>query len=142
MAIARTDCWHRAPLESSPQVDAEEVPVFCEALGDWQYLCLPFVRNPVGRIMAAIASPYYADYGVRIADLHNLAAVTRLTIEARRRALSGEALANFIANAPAGMRDVFTDKPFVYDAVLKRLQIELRTKSPVLGDKGMYQLML
>ena len=132
----------RAPLESSPQVGAEEVPVFCEALGDWQYLCLPLVRNPVGRIMAAIATPYYADYGVRVADLRNLAAVTRLTIEARRRALSGEALANFIANAPAGMRDVFTDKPFVYDAALKRLQIELRAKSPVLGDKGMYQLML
>ena len=68
--------------------------------------------------------------------------MTRLTIEARRRAISGEALVSFIANAPPGMRDVFTDKPFVYDAALKHMQIELRTKSSVLGDKGMYQLML
>jgi hypothetical protein len=132
----------RTPLESSPRVDAEEVPALCEALGDWPCLCLPFLRNPAGRIVAAIATPYYADYDVRIADLRNLTAATGLTIEARRRAILGEALVSFIANPPAGMRDVFTDQPFVYDAALKHVQIELLTKSSVLGDKGMYQLML
>ena len=115
----------------------------CASLGNWEYLCLPFLRNPTGRILVGVAAPAYSDYGVRIADVRNLAAATRLTIEARRLALSGTALASFIAGAPAAMRDVFTGKPFSYDPAAKRLRIELRSRSSVLGDKDKgYELAL
>lgn len=113
----------------------------CNTLGDWEYLCLPFVRNPVGRILVAISAPMYRDYGVRVADLRNLAAATRLTIEARRRSLSGEALTRFIGAAPVDMRDVFSKQPFAYDQTAKRLRIDLRQKSTVLGEKS-YELAL
>jgi hypothetical protein len=114
----------------------------CEWLGDDDFLCLPFLRNPTGRMLAGIAAPMYADYGTRVADLRNFAAVTRLTIEARRRGLTGDALAQFVANAPADMRDVFSGKAFSYSAATKRLNIELRAKSTVLGDKGFYEVSL
>lgn len=84
----------------------------------------------------------YPPYGTRVADLRNLAAATRLTIEARRRGLSGDALAAFVANAPADMRDVFTGKPFEYDAAKKELRPVLREKNTVLGEKGPYALPL
>lgn len=126
------------PTQAAP----ETLTQFCGALGEWEYACLPLLRNPTGRILALIAVPSYTVYGVRIADLRNLAAATRLTIEARRRAVSGDALANVVTNAPAGLRDVFTQKPFAYDPVAKQLKIELRTKSNVLGDNGVYSLKL
>jgi hypothetical protein len=114
----------------------------CEWLGDYDYLCLPFLRNSTGRILASIGTPNYADYGTRVADLRNFAAVTRLTIEARRRGLTGDALTQFIANAPAEMRDVFSGNAFSYDVAAKRLRVELRAKSNVLGDVGPYEVAL
>jgi hypothetical protein len=114
----------------------------CEWLGDNDVWCLPFLRNPFGRALAGIATPNYADYGTRIADLRNFAAVTRLTIEARRRGLTGDALTQFIANAPAEMRDVFSGNAFSYDATTKRLRVVLRTKSTVLGEAGPYDVPL
>ena len=125
------------------QSEWEGLTTGCASLGKWEYLCLPLLRNPTGRILvgvnapahAGITAPDYADYGVRIADVRNLAAATRLTIEARRLALSGTALASFVASAPSGMRDVFTGKPFSYDPVAKHLRIELHSRSSVLGDK-------
>jgi hypothetical protein len=113
----------------------------CPGLGDWAYACLLFERNATGRVLAAIAMPAYGDYGLRAHDVVNLAAATRLTIEARRRGLEGDALAQFVANAPEGMRDVYSDKPFAYDTAKKKLTIELRTKSTVLGEKS-YELSL
>lgn len=125
-----------------PALQLQKLTPFCAGLGAWEYLCLPFTRNPSGRLVALVAVPSYEEYGVRVADLRNLAAATRLSIEARRRALSGETFASFIANPPIGMRDVITDKPFAYDADAKALRVELRTKSPILGDKGIYSLQL
>jgi hypothetical protein len=114
----------------------------CAPLHTAAALCLPFMRNPVGRLLVTIATPMYAPYGLRVADVQNLAAATRLTVEARRQGLSGEALAQFVANAPADMRDLFTKQPFVYDASKRLLRVELRHKSNVLGDAGSYELTL
>ncbi len=125
-----------------PDTPLEALTPWCGEWGDWEYLCLPFSRNPTGRILAIIGVPSYSIYGVRVADLRNLAAATRLSIEARRRALTGNALRQFIDDAPEGMRDVFTGKPFAYDVASKRLRMELRTKSNVLGEKGSYVLAL
>jgi hypothetical protein len=114
----------------------------CPALGELAPLCLVFQRNPIGRVIGGISAPMYPPYGTRVADLRNLASATRLTIEARRRGLSGDALAAFVANAPADMRDVFTGKPFEYDAAKKELRPVLREKNTVLGEKGPYALPL
>ncbi len=113
----------------------------CPSFGDYAWSCLVFERNAAGRVMAAIAIPAYGDYGLRAWDVVNLAAATRLTIEARRRGLQGDGLVQFIANAPEGMRDVYTEQAFAYDASTKKLSISLRMKSTVLGDKS-YQLSL
>ena len=126
----------------APALQLQKLTPFCGGRGAWEYLCVPFIRNPSGRILALVAVPSYVEYGVRVADLRNLAAVTRLSIEVRRRALSGDAVASFIANPPIGMRDVFTDKSFAYDAAAKALSVELRTRSSILGDKGIYSLQL
>ncbi len=83
---------------------------------------------------------YGTSYGTRVADLRNLAAATRLTIEVRRQGLSGEALAHFVAHTPDNMRDVFTRQPFAYNLQTRELTIVLREKSPVLGDAGEYRL--
>ena len=104
--------------------------------GRWEMLCLPFTRNPIGEILSAIALPTYPGYGTRVADLRNLAAATRLTIEARRRGLSGDALAQIIASAPNDQRDVFSGKAFVYDAATGQLRIALRERSSTPGEKG------
>ena len=146
--FAETNLWTQDALrkvasgQESPEFPMEWAAFGCTTGGDWGMLCLPFMRNPVGRILAAIAAPIYTNYGTRVADLRNLASATRLTIEARRRALSGEALAAFVANAPADMRDVFTGKPFEYDAAKKELRPVLREKNTVLGEKGPYALPL
>jgi hypothetical protein len=142
--------WRRAELTVLSAAQGKPLPAPtlqppwppCAALGDWQYLCTLFLRNPTGRILALIGAPSYTDYGVRVGDLKNLAAATRLTIAARQRAVSGDALASFIATAPTELRDIFTDQPFTYDPATKALKIELRTTSTVLGAKGVYSLKL
>ena len=108
----------------------------CPSLGDFSFICAFTGRNPTGRIIALIAFPAYDQYATRTHDVRNLAAATRLTIEARRQGLRGDALSRFVPSAPAGMRDVFTDKPFAYDATKRKLSVELRTQSTVLGDKS------
>ncbi|MGL4232570.1 MAG: hypothetical protein ACRCWJ_14500 [Casimicrobium sp.] len=96
--------------------------------------CIVFERNPTGRVLSWIATPQYDRYAVRAHDVRTLAAATRLTIEARARGLQGEALAKFVASAPADMRDVVTGEAFAYDAASKKLTVKLQTKSTVLGE--------
>lgn len=115
--------------------------VGCPSLGAAVYLCLPFERNATGRVLASIATPSFLDYGLRAHDVLNLTAATLLTIEARRQALSGEALAQFVAWAPADMRDRVTGEAFAYDPTKRMLTVVLQTKSSVLGEKS-YQLPL
>ena len=146
--LAQANLWSRDAIHTT--ANGKEVPLYppeweafgCTTEADWGLLCLPFMRNSTGRILAAISGPTYSNYGTRIADLRNLAAATRLTIEVRRRGLAGDALAAFVANAPADMRDVFTGKPFEYDATKKELRPVLREKNTVLGEKGPYALPL
>lgn len=116
-------------------------PVVCAWLGPFWHVCRPHERNPVGRWIVR-QSTDYIPYGTRVADLRNLAAATRLTIEARRQGLRGEALARFVVQAPDGMRDVFTGQPFSYNLQTRELTIVLREKSPVLGEAGEYRLPL
>lgn len=113
----------------------------CVWMGDWNLLCRTYQRNPAGRVLTSVAVADYAAYGTRIADLRNLAAATRLTIEARRQSLQGEALARFVAAAPENMRDIFSKAPFAYDPSQRQLTIQLREKSTVLGE-GSYTLPL
>ena len=100
-----------------------------------------FGRNPALRFITSRTTPDFTSYGTRIADLRNLAAATRLTIEARRQGLHGEALIQFVAEAPENMRDIFSKAPFTYDPGQRRLTIQLREKSTVLGE-GSYTLPL
>jgi hypothetical protein len=123
--------------ESSMQKFADNLG--CPWLGDLSLICTAFERNAKGRVLATIAMPAFTDYGKRIHDVRNLAAVTRLTIEVRRRGLQGDALVKFIASAPEGMRDVYTQRPFAYDAARRKMTIDLRTRSTVLGEKS-YEL--
>lgn len=114
----------------------------CAWMGAWWHVCRPYERNPFGRYLVRSEPPDYTFYGTRIADLRNLAAATRLTIEVRRRSLTGEALTRFIASAPEGMRDVFTQQAFAYNPQTRKLDIVLREKSHVLGAPGTYELSL
>ena len=148
-ALAKANLWSQDALLKAAQGQAQ--PEFpddtfffgCATSEDWGMACLPFMRNPAGRILSSIAMPAYATYGVRVADLRNFAAATRLTIEVRRRQLAGDAAVQFVASAPADMRDVFSGNAFVYDVASKRLRIELREKSTILGEKGAtYELRL
>lgn len=132
-----------AALSAANGVQPALVPpsTSCSWLGRFWHVCRPHERNPVGRWLAR--QPLnYIPYGTRIADLRNLAAATRMTIEARRLGLSGEALARFIDHAPDDMRDVFTRQPFAYNPQARELTIVLRHKSTVLGDTGEYRLPL
>ena len=146
--LAQANIWSRDAIHKG--ANGKELPMYppewevfgCTTEADWGLLCLPFMRNSTGRILVAVGAPQYASYGTRVADLRNLASATRLTIEARRRGLSGDALPAFVANAPADMRDVFTGKPFEYDAAKKELRPVLREKNTVLGEKGPYALPL
>ncbi len=145
-AMGHRDAQRAILMKNKLDVSGSRVEKFaanlgCPVFGDWAWFCLPLDRNPSGRAMALIALPSYGTYGSRAWDVVNLAAATRLTIEARRRGLQGDALAQFVANAPAGMRDVYTEKPFSYDATTKKLKVELRTRSTVLGEKS-YELSL
>ncbi len=123
------------------QPDPVPPPRVCAWLGPFWHVCRPHERNPFGRWLVRQPTDYIP-YGTRIADLRNVAAATRLTIEARRQGLSGEALARFITQAPPEMRDVFTQQPFAYDAQARKLTIVLREKSTILGEAGEYRLPL
>jgi hypothetical protein len=111
----------------------------CPWLGDLSLICTAFERNATGRALATIAMPAFTEYGKRIHDVRNLAAATRLTIDARRQGFQGDALVKFVASAPEDMRDVYTQKQFAYDAVRRKLTVDLRTRSTVLGEKS-YEL--
>jgi len=50
--------------------------------------------------------------------------------------------ANFVAQAPADMRDVFSQQAFTYDPHQRHLTVVLRETSPVLGEPGTYMLHL
>ena len=113
----------------------------CEWMDAWALLCRPYERNPFGTFFVSLSSGDYTAYGTRIANLRNLAAATRLTIEACRQGLQGEALTQFVAEAPENMRDVFSKAPFAYDPTQHQLTILLREKSTVLGE-GSYKLAL
>jgi hypothetical protein len=146
--IARGNVWSQRAIvdvargAAVPDVPAEWAALGCDSLGAYSYACLPFMRNPVGRVTSAIAMPFYVDYGVRVADLMTLANAARLTIHARRQGLSGVALAKWVADAPPQMRDVRSKQPFRYDVNERKLNVVLQTKSTVLGDKGPYSLPL
>jgi len=146
--LAKSNLWTQDALrkvahgQAQPEYPAEMFAFGCTSDMDWGIACTPFMRNSTGQILSAIAMPSFVSYGTRIADLRNLAAATRLTIAVRRRPLAGDALAQFVANAPGDMRDVFTGRPFVYDSARKRLSVELRERSTILGDKGPYELQL
>ncbi|MFC3684294.1 hypothetical protein [Hydrogenophaga luteola] len=117
----------------------------CASLGKGAIMCYGLLPNPVGRHFldnTPLPADIYEPYGIRIADVRNLAAATRLSLEARRRGLAGQALAAFVADAPPGMRDVFTRQPFAYNPQARELTIVLRHKSPVLGEAGEYRLPL
>lgn len=117
----------------------------CASLGTAAIVCYGALPNPFGRYFldnTGVEASAYERYGVRIADVRNLAAATRLTLEARRRGLTGQGLAAFLADAPPEMRDVFTRQPFAYDAQASELAIVLHHKSHVLGDAGEYRLPL
>ena len=147
-ALAAANLWSQDAMRKAalggdvPEYPGGTLGFGCTDASDWGMACLPFMRNPVGGILAAIAMPNYPGYGTRVADLRNFAAATRLVIEARRRGLSGEALSQFVSASPAGTRDVFSASPFAYDAVQKRLRVQLRERSNFLGDKGPYELPL
>jgi hypothetical protein len=132
-----------AMLAAAKALQPEPVapPVVCAWLGPFWHVCRPHERNPFGRWLVRQPADHIL-YGTRVADLRNLAAATRLTIEARRQGLHGEALARFVAQAPEDMRDVFTGQPFPYNRQTRELTIVLREKSPVLGDAGEYRLPL
>ncbi len=146
--LARANLWSQNAMRKTarggqvPEYPPDMASFGCASAGSWGMACLPFMRNPVAGILAAISMPMYPGYGVRVADMRNLAAATRLTIEARRRGLSGDALSQFVTASPAEMRDVFTTSPFTYDAPRKRLCVELRERNSFLGDKGPYELAL
>ena len=140
--LAKANLWTQDAMRKTarggavPEYPSDMTGIGCTAPGDWGMACLPFMRNPVGGILSAISMPMYPSYGTRVADMRNLAAATRLTIESRRRGLSGDALAQFIAAAPPEKRDVFSAKAFVYDATTKQLRLELHERSTILGEQG------
>lgn len=139
-AFARNDRWLEHAFVAAAR--AQPVPAAMETIDTpSSFLLLPFSRNPVGRLLAAIAAPMYGDYGTRVADLRNLAAATRLTIAARAGAVPKSGFAAFIAAAAPDQRDVFTGRPFAFDAVTGRLQMQLRVPSTVLGE-ARYELPL
>lgn len=123
--------------QAAPAVEPDRP---CAWMGAYWHVCRLYERNPLGRYLVRSEPADYTSYGTRIADLRNLAAATRLTIEARRRGLTGEALARFIASAPEGMRDVFTQQAFAYHPETRRLGVVLRENSHVLGKPGTYEL--
>ncbi|MGM9425695.1 hypothetical protein [Hydrogenophaga sp. MI9] len=132
---AWTDQKPPAPADTNP----------CPVLGNAGYLCYAVMPNPTGRYVLASTGDIaigYTRYGIRIADVRNLAAATRLTLEARRQRLSGDALTAFVSSAPPNMRDVFTRQPFAYHPVTHKLGVILRNKSSVLGEPGVYELVL
>ena len=78
----------------------------------------------------------FVDYGVRVADLVTLSNAVRLSVAVRQRGLTGPSLQKFIDEAPLDMRDASTKKAFRYDPDQRKLLVDLRTKSTVLGDKS------
>lgn len=130
-----------AQSATTPMPDASP----CASLGKGAIVCYALLPNPIGRHFldnAGLRADAYEPYGIRIADVRNLAAATRLALEARRRGLAGQALATFVADAPPEMRDVFTRQPFAYNPQTRELIIVLREKSTVLGEAGEYRLPL
>jgi hypothetical protein len=141
MLTSAKGTWTAQDPSTEPPAD----PNPCPSLGSSGYWCYAVMPNPFDRSLLDAAgnrADAYGRYGIRIADVRNLAAATRLTLEVRRQQLSGEALAAFVATAPPEMRDVFTKQPFAYDPLTRKLSLVLRNKSPVLGEPGTYELTL
>ncbi|MEZ5704380.1 MAG: hypothetical protein R3E56_02965 [Burkholderiaceae bacterium] len=107
-------------------------PVLSRQSGSW---CTLLGRNGAGFTMAWASVPSLQSHGTRIADLRNLAAATRLVMEARRQGVApGEVETDWVQRAPDGLRDVFTNAPFELDIERKVLTIVIRAPNTVLGD--------
>lgn len=85
-----------------------------------------WLYNPVGKVLALVATSEYGTYAYR---LHDLAGYSRLVELQRQIALShtpSEKIAEFIAAADLNLRDPYTGKAMAYDPVTQTISFATR----------------
>jgi hypothetical protein len=104
--------------------------------------CLIFNRNPLGKLAVDISNPAYDEYPIRIADVLNFAAATRLVLSARQQQVTADALPQWVQQAPANMRDIYTGQPFAVEPAGNAVLVNLKHRNSFLGEPGAYRLPL
>jgi hypothetical protein len=85
------------------------------------------VYNPIGKALAGIAVPSYADYCARVFDLAAYLQLVRAQLEIRLAHVAPESVPAFLASAGSDTRNPYTEQPFSWNAEASSLSFEPRS---------------
>jgi hypothetical protein len=88
------------------------------------------VYNPVGKVLVAIATPFYTDYVFRPYDAAALQRLVRLSFEIRRQRISPSAIPGFMKIHPEWSTHPADGRPFVWKPVTGEIAIRPIAKQP------------
>ncbi len=79
------------------------------------------IYNPIGKLLAAIALPAFADYIPRVYDLDGTMRLVALQLEIYNKQLPDSEIPHFLETAGKSFADPYTGKPMQWDAGKRRL---------------------
>jgi hypothetical protein len=93
-------------------------------LEDQSVWTLPLSYNPVGKVLAAVATPVYDNYPRRAWDAAALQRLVRLAYEIRRQQIDAAAIPKFMKQHPEWSTHPADGRPFLWDAGTGELRVQ------------------
>jgi hypothetical protein len=91
---------------------------------------LPLNYNPVGKVLAAMATPVYDNYPRRAWDAAALQRLVRLAYEMRRRHIETAGIPSFLEGHPEWSTHPADGRPFLWNAQTRELRVQTVAQHP------------
>ena len=91
---------------------------------------LPLSYNPVGRVLAAVATPSYDNYTLRAWDAAALQRLVRCGYEIRRERIDAAGIPAFLRQHPEWSTHPADGRPFIWDAARGELRVQTVAQQP------------
>jgi hypothetical protein len=85
---------------------------------------LPLTYNPVGKVLAAVATPDYDNYPRRAWDAAAFQRLTRVAYEIRRRQIDAAAIPAFLEGHPEWSTHPADGRPFLWDPAAREARVQ------------------
>jgi hypothetical protein len=99
-------------------------------LEDQSVWTLPLSYNPVGKAMAAVATPVYDNYPRRAWDAAALQRLVRVAYEIRRRQIDASGIPPFLEGHPEWSRHPADGRPLLWNAATRELRVQTVAQYP------------